>query len=134
VKQSHFRYLGVLDLLLVAGFGGVFGPAQLVASPIVLMGIAGVSAVFAGSISALSLGPITVSWRHLVGFSYVTFALMWPAIFAPDIVAGTASRQDLLLFVLTTIGALSLAVYGIDVARGGRYFTIQRDIERVIEL
>jgi hypothetical protein len=40
----------------------------------------------------------------------------------------------LLLFVLTTIGALSLAVYGIDVARGGRHFSIRRDIERVIEL
>ena len=134
MKQSQFLYLGLLDLLLVAGLATVFGPAVLVASPIALMGIAGFGAVLAGTVSALSLGPIALSWRQLVGLSYVTFALMWPAIYAPEIVAGTASGPDLVLFVVATVGAFSLAFYGVDIARGGRHFSVQQNVERVIGL
>ena len=134
MKQSQFLYLGLLDLLLIAGLAAVFGPAVLGTSPIVLMGIAGIVAILAGTVSALSLGPITLSWRHLVGLSYVTFALMWPVTYAPEIVAGTASGQDLFLFVVTTIGAFSLTFYGVDIARGGRHFSVQQNVERVIGL
>ncbi|ELZ96714.1 hypothetical protein [Haloferax sulfurifontis] len=134
MKQSQFLYLGILDLVLISGLAAVFGLAVLGTSPIVLIGIAGLGAILAGTISELSLGPITLSWRYLVGLSYVTFALMWPAIYAPDIVAGTASRQDLFLFVVTTIGAFSLAFYGIDIARGGHHFFVQQNVERVIGL
>ena len=134
MKQSQFLYLGLLDLLLIAGLAAVFGPAVLVLSPIVLMGIAGIVAILAGTVSALSLGPITLSWRHLVGLSYVTFALIWPAIYAPDLITGTASGQDLFLFVVATVGAFSLAFYGVDIARGGRHFSVQQNVERVIGL
>jgi len=134
MKQSQFLHLGLLDLLLIAGFAAVFGPAVLVLSPIVLMGIAGIVAILAGTVSALSLGPITLSWRHLVGLSYVTFALIWPAIYAPELITGTASGQDLFLLVVTTIGAFSLVFYGIDIARGGRHFSVQQNVERVIGL
>ena len=134
MKQSQFLYLGLLDLLLIAGLAAVFGPAVLVSSPIVLMGLAGLGAILAGTVSALSLGPITLSWRHLVGLSYVTFALMWPVTYAPEIVAGTASGQDLALFVVTTVGAFSLAFYGVDIARSGRHFSVQQNVERVIGL
>lgn len=134
MKQSQFLYLGLLDLLLIAGLAAVFGPAVLVSSPIVLMGLAGLGAILAGTVSALSLGPIALSWRQLVGLSYVTFALMWPVTYAPEIVAGTASGQDLVLFVVATVGAFSLAFYGVDIARGGRHFSVQQNVERVIGL
>lgn len=134
MKQSQFLYIGLFDLLLFTGLAAVFGPAVLVSSPIVLMGVAGFSAILAGTVQFLSLGPITLLWRHLVGLSYVTFALIWPVTYAPKIVAGTASGQDLLLFVAATIGAFSLAFYGVDIARGGRHFFVQQSVERVIEL
>jgi hypothetical protein len=132
VKQSHFLYLGLLDLVLVGGLAAVFGLRVLVRSSIALMMIAGLCAVLAGTVSAFSFGPVTLSWRHLVGVSYVTFALVWPATYAPEVVAGSASGQDLLLFVVTTVGALSLAFYGVDVARGGRHFSVSVDVERVV--
>ena len=132
MKQSHFLYLGLLDLLLVGGLAAVFGLGVFVRSPIVLVTIAGICAVLAGTVAAVSFGPVTLSWRHLVGVSYVTFALVWPATYAPEVVAGSASEQDLLLFVVTTVGALSLAVYGVDVARGGRHFSVSADVERVV--
>ena len=59
---------------------------------------------------------------------------MWPVTYAPEIVAGAASGQDLFLFVVTTIRASSLAFYGADIARGGRHFTVQQNVERVVGL
>ena len=114
MKQSQYRYLGLLDLVLVSGLIAVFGVAVLGTAPIVLMGLAG-----AGSVSAVSVGVATVTWRHLIGVSYVPFVLVWPAIYAPDVVTGTISGQNLLVFVVATVGALSLVFYGIDIARGG---------------
>jgi hypothetical protein len=132
VKQSRFRYLGLLDLVLVCGLAFIFGLGVFVRSPIALVAIAGICAVLAGAVSAFSFGPVTLSWRHLVGVSYVTFALVWPATYAPEVVAGSASKQDLLLFAVTTVGALSLAFCGVDVARGGRHFSVSADVERVV--
>lgn len=132
MKQSQYRYLGLLDLALVAALGVVFGVAVLWTVPVVLVGMAGICAVLAGSVSAVSVGAATVTWRHLIGVSYVAFALVWPAVYVPDVVAGTASRRTLLVFVVTTVGALSLVWYGIDIARGGRYFTVKPDVERTL--
>jgi len=132
MKQSQYRYLGLLDLVLVSGLIAVFGVAVLGTAPIVLMGLAGICAILAGSVSAVSVGVATVTWRHLIGVSYVAFALVWPAIYVPDVVAGTISGQNLLVFVVATVGALSLVFYGIDITRGGRHFTVTPDVERTL--
>lgn len=92
MKQSQFLYLGLL-LRLVAGLAAVFGPAVLVIRQSLSWDSLVFGVILVGTVSALSLGPITLSWRHLVGLSYVTFALMWPAIYAPEIVAETASGR-----------------------------------------
>jgi hypothetical protein len=96
------------------------------------MGLAGICAILAGSVSAVSVGVATVTWRHLIGVSYVAFALVWPAIYVPDVVTGTISGQNLLVFVVATVGALSLVFYGIDIAQGGRHFTVTPDVERTL--
>ena len=132
MKQSQYRYLGLLDLVLVSGLIAVFGVAVLGTAPIVLMGLAGICAILAGSVSAVSVGVATVTWRQLIGVSYVAFALVWPAIYVPDVVTGTISGQNLLVFVVATVGALSLVFYGIDIARGGRHFSVTPDVERTL--
>jgi|GEM_PF-6692394 len=70
MKQSSYRHLGLLDLLLVAALVGAFGPAALTTS-VAVPGMA-------------------------------------------------------------VAGGLSLLFYGVDVARDGRHFEIDADVERAI--
>lgn len=133
MKQSSYRYLGLLDLLLVAALVGVFGPAALTSSVAVPgMLAAGALALLAGTVAELSVGPVTVTWRHLVGASYAVFALVMPAIYAPRVLGGTAGGEEILLFAVAIVGGLSLLFYGVDVARDGRHFEIDADVERAI--
>ena len=133
MKQSSYRYLGLLDLLLVAALVGAFGPTAFTGSVAVPgMAVAGVLALLAGTVAELSVGPVTVTWRHLVGASYALFALVVPAIYAPTVLAGSAGGEEILLFLAAVGGGLSLLFYGVDVARGGRHFEIDADVERAI--
>jgi len=135
MNQSSYRYLGLLDLLLVVVLVGVFGPAALTTSVAVPgMAVAGVLALLAGTVAELSIGPITVTWRHLIGVSYAVFALAVPAIYAPIVFAGSAGGEEILLFVVAIGGGFSLLFYGVDVARGGRHFEVDADVERAIAL
>ncbi len=129
MKQSSFRHLGVFEILLVV-FVVVFGSVPIIGGVAVLVDIAGVCAVLAGSVTRLTLGPVTIPWRYLVCLSYVAIALGWPLTFVPMIVDGTASQQDVLLLVVAIVSAASLAFFGIDIARGGRHFSITQTSER----
>ncbi|MFC6729511.1 hypothetical protein ACFQDG_12735, partial [Natronoarchaeum mannanilyticum] len=93
-----------------------------------------VLALLAGTVAELSVGPVTVTWRHLVGASYAIFALVMPAIYAPTVFAGSAGGAELLLFVAAIVGGVSLLFYGVDVARDGRHFEVDADVERAIAL
>lgn len=133
MKQSSFRYLGIFDLLLVAVFVAVFGIGALASSVFVAtMAIAGAFALLAGSVAELSMGPISVSWRHLVAVSYALFGLILPGSYLPDVLAGTATQEEIALLAVTSVGALSLLFYGFDVARGGEHFEVDPDVERVV--
>jgi hypothetical protein len=133
VKQSRYRYLGILDLLVVAAFVGLFGPVALTRNVVIPgMIVAGVLALLAGSVAAISVGPITVTWRHLIGVSYVTFALALPTHYAHAVLAGTASAAEIALFAAAAAGACSLLFYGVDVARDGRHFKVEADVETTV--
>lgn len=133
MKQSWFRYLGLFDLLLVAGFVGFFGLPALTSSMVVpAMLLAGVSAILAGSVSRLTLGVVSVSWRYFVGVTYVLFALILPGNYLPSVLAGTATASEWMLFVVGAVGGLSLLFYGVDVVRGGRHFEVDADVERTV--
>ncbi|SNZ03273.1 hypothetical protein SAMN06269185_0234 [Natronoarchaeum philippinense] len=133
MRQSSYRYLGLLDLVLVAALVGVFGPAALTTSVgVPAMAVAGMLALLAGVVAELSVGTVTVTWRHLIGASYALFAVAVPAVYAPVVLTGSAGGEELLLFVVSTIGGLSLLFYGVDVARGGRHFEVESNVERSI--
>ncbi|MFC7081732.1 hypothetical protein [Halorussus caseinilyticus] len=133
MKQSRFRYLGAFDLLLVAAFVAVFGVRALTASVVVpAMALAGVSAIVAGSVAEVSVGPLALSWRHFVGATYALFGLLLPGSYLSSVVSGTASRAELALFAVASVGALSLLFYGYDVVRGGEHFEVEPDVETVV--
>jgi len=133
MKQSSYRYLGLLDLLLVAALVGVFGPTALTSSVAVPgMLVAGILMLLAGTIAELSIGPATVTWRHFVGASYAVFALVMPAIYAPTVFTGSAGGEELILFVAAIVGGCSLLFYGVDVAQDGRHFEVDADVERAV--
>jgi len=133
MEQSSFRYLGVFDLLLVGIFVAVFGVRVVTGSVVVpAMALAGVSAVLAGSVKSVSLGPLALSWRHFVAFTYALFAVMLPGSYLPGVLAGTASQEEVALFVVTAVGALSLLFFGYDVLRGGEHFDVDANVETVV--
>ncbi|UPW01988.1 hypothetical protein M0R88_07800 [Halorussus gelatinilyticus] len=133
MKQSSFRYLGAFDLLLVAVFLAVFGVRALTESAAVpAMALAGVSAILAGSVRRVSVGPLALSWRHFVALTYALFGVMLPASYLPGVLAGTASRAEVALFVVTAVGALSLLFFGYDVLRGGDHFDVEPNVETVV--
>jgi len=57
-----------------------------------------------------------------------------PAIYAPTVFAGSAGGAEPLLFAAAIVGGFSLLFYGVDVARGGRHFEADADVERAIAL
>ncbi|EJN57899.1 hypothetical protein [Halogranum rubrum] len=105
MKQSYFVYMGLFDLALVAG-----------------------------SVARISVGPVSVSWRYFVALTYALFALILPANSLPHILAGTATGEEWMLFLAGTVGGFTLLFYGADIARGGRHFSVETDVERRIEL
>lgn len=134
MKQSSFRYLGLFDLVLVAALAGVFGLQVVGFPPVVLLGIGGVAAILTGVLAELSVGPLRLSWRLFAGLCYFSFALLWPVLYLPEVIAGTATELDLLLFVVMSVGALVFAFIGVDILRGGRHYAIEANVERVIAI
>lgn len=133
MRQSRFVYIGVLELLLAGALVALFGPVVLTGSHVVaLLVVAGVAAVLAGCVAAIELGAVTVTWRHLVAASYLAFAVMWPLVYGPHVLAGTASGEELLMFGVAATSALVFAFVGVDVARGGRHFDLTSDVERTV--
>jgi len=133
MKQSSFRYLGVFDLLLVGVFVAAFGVRALTGSVVVpAMALAGVAALLAGSVKSVSLGPLALSWRHFVALTYALFGVMLPASYLPGVLPGTASGEEVALFVVSSVGALSLLFFGYDVLRGGKHFDVDANVETVV--
>jgi hypothetical protein len=132
VNQSSLRYLGLFDLLLVAAFLALFGPASFLALPVPLMTLAGLSLIVAGSVAEVSVGPLTVRWRQLVGLSYALFAVLTPLSLLPSL--GEPSTLDLLLLVSSIVGGLTLLYIGYDVVRGGEHFSMTADVDTEIGL
>jgi hypothetical protein len=133
MKQSSFRYLGVFDLLLVGIFVATFGVRGFTATlGAPAMALAGVSAIVAGTVAEVSLGPLALSWRHFVAVTYGLFGLILPGSYLPSVVSGTASQAELVMFAVTSVGALSLLYYGYDVGRDGEHFDVDADVETVV--
>lgn len=134
MKQSSFRFLGLFDLILVTALAGVFGPQVLVAPAVILFVVGGLAASLTGLLSALTVGPVHLTWRQLAALTYFAFALLWPALYLPDVIAGTAVGFELLLFVVMSGAALIFAFIGVDILRGGDHFSIEPNVERVIAI
>jgi hypothetical protein len=125
VKQSSFRYVGVLDLLLVGVLVAVFGPQAALATPVVpAMALAGVLLFVGGSVEELSLGSVTVSWRQLLGAGYVLSAVAISSVYVGEILAGSATGRELFLLVVSSLGSLTLVAMGVEVARDGDHFAV----------
>ncbi|WP_423999292.1 hypothetical protein ACOZ4I_10580 [Haloarcula salina] len=135
MKQSTYRYLGLFDLALLGAFLAFFGVGALVVSPVLVgMLVAGVGLLLAGTVAAVSVGPVTVTWRLFVSVSYAIFALSWPAMYGPAVVAGTATQTEVVLFLAMTVGSLSLLAYGYDMFRDGQHFDVDADVTRTVEV
>jgi len=134
VKQSSFRYLGALDLLLAGVLLAVFGLDTLGSPQIGLLLSAGVAAVAAGSLAELSVGPVTVPWRWFAAATYVLLGVLPPVGLLPPLVAGPASAPvaEAASFVVACVGAAAMLFFGVDVARGGEHLEVTPDVERVV--
>lgn len=135
MKQSSFRYLGLVDLLLVAVVVAAFGAPAVTASPILpAMAVAGALAVLAGSVASLSVGPVAAGWRQAAGASYALFALGFPAQFAAVALSGHASSTTVAIFGAASVGSLSILFLGVDVARDGPHFRVTPNVDRAFRI
>ena len=131
MKQSSFRYLGALDLLLAGVLLAVFGLDTLGSPQIGLLLSAGVAA---GSLAELFIGPVTVPWRWFAAATYVLLGVLPLAGLLPPLVAGPASAPvaEAASFVIACVGAAAMLFFGVDVARGGEHLEVTPDVERVV--
>lgn len=135
MRQSRFRWLGVLEFVIAGALLAAFGPRMLAAEPTVaLFFVSAALLVLAGSVAAVSLGSRTVTWRHLVGAAYLAFAAMWPLMHVPDVLAAGATTEDLVMFGAAAVTMACLAFFAIDIARDGRHFDVTGDVDRVLSL
>lgn len=133
MRQSSFRYLGLFDLLIVAAFTAFFGVeafTRLLAIP--AMTLAGVSALLAGTVSRITLGPVTVTWRYLAALTYALFAVILPSSFAPSVLTGTAARLDWFMLVVGLVGSLCMLYFAAAIVRDGDGFVVEEDVETVV--
>lgn len=132
MRQSSFRYLAALDLLLVAAFLALFGLGSIGASLAVpAMLVAGVTALLAGTVATVSVGPVSVSWRAFAAATYLAFAVTMPAAFGPT---GTASTADLAFLGVAAVGSLSMLYFAVGIWRGSDAFDVTEDVERTLSV
>jgi hypothetical protein len=134
MKQSSFRYLGIFDLALVAAFVAGFGVGTLVSTPALVMVLAGLAALLAGTLAELSVGPLAVSWRGFAAAMYLLFGVLLPGVYLPEVVAGTAATEEIALFAVSCVSALVFVFIGVDIARDGDHFEVEPNVERTIRL
>jgi len=132
MRQSSFRYIAALDLLLVATFLALFGLRSIgasVAVPAMLVG--GLTALLAGTVAAVSVGPVSVSWRAFAAATYLAFAVTMPAAFAPT---GSGGAADLFFLVVTGMGSLAMLYFAVAILRGSDAIAVTEDVERTLSV
>jgi|GEM_PF-1436871 hypothetical protein len=135
MRQSRFVAFGVVLVLVPAAFAALFGwRAVLEQSAMGLFLLAGGLAVLGARVAAVEVGTVRVSWRHLVGASFLVVALANVTREVPRVLAGTASSYELLMAGWFVVMSCLLAFVGIDIARNGRHFDITPDVDRVVGL
>ncbi|MFC6951912.1 hypothetical protein [Halorubellus litoreus] len=135
MRQSRFAWFGVVELLLAAALLAVFGPVVLTTTAVVpLVVVSGILAILAARYAVIEVAGVSVTWRSLVGASYLAFAVMWPLIYGPTVLFGDPVAEDYLMFVVAVVSAGCFLFFGIDIARGGRHFDVTGDVDRVLSL
>lgn len=132
MRQSSFRYLAVLDFLLVAAFLALFGLDSLdasVAVPAMLVG--GLAALLAGTVAAVSVGPVRVSWRAFAATTYLAFAVTMPAAFAPTADSGAG---DIAFLAVAAVGSLSMVYFAVAIWRGSPAIDVTEDVGRTLSV
>ena len=133
MKQSRFLLLGALEFVLVAGLLVLFGVRAALSSPLVAgMALSGACFALAGTVASVVVGPLSLSWRGLVGTGYLVFALLWPVHAAGPVLAGNAAVRGLAFLAAMLVGALSLAFFGVQVLVDGPHADVTPDVDRTL--
>ncbi|WP_435359674.1 hypothetical protein [Haloarchaeobius sp. DFWS5] len=131
MKQSYFRYWGLLCLGLVGVFLAIFGLEATLSQPgIGIMAFAGVCGLLAGTVAELTVGPLAVSWRHFLAIGFLVSGLSLPLQYASALVSGTASGEELLMLVCGLAILFSLTYFSYMLLRGGDRVNIEIDVDR----
>ncbi|WP_255195100.1 hypothetical protein [Halorarius litoreus] len=131
MRRSLLRWYGLFLLLVSQLLVFAFGVDSVFASTAgvtyALLVVAGTLFVVAGSRREVSLLGRTLPWNVLAALGIVCIAATVLASGFIDLLAGDRSRAALAYALVASLGALTLVVIGIDVARGGRHFRLPDD-------
>lgn len=135
MRQSRFSLLGALLVVVPLAFAAAFGWRAVFEAPEMLVyGFAGVIAVVGGRVAAVEVGRVGVSWRVLVGGSWLLVALANVVDGLATVLDGAGSTAVLVSTGGLLVASCCIAFAGFDIARGGRHFEITPDVDRVLAL
>lgn len=135
MRQSRFVWFGTLFILAPVAFAALFGwRAVLEAPELLVYGFAGVVAVLGARVAAVQVGRVQVSWRHLVGASWLLIALANVVDGLTTVLGATGSTAALVSAGGLLVASCCIGFFGIDVARDGRHFEVTPDVDRVLAL
>ncbi|SDK79552.1 hypothetical protein [Natronorubrum texcoconense] len=120
-------WFGSLLLALIAGFLAVFG-RDAIADPGTAVLISGLVAaatlsIVGGTVESITIGPRTLRWNVLLGAADVVLAAV--VILSGLRAFGTGGTDAGLFAVAASIGGLSLAWFGLQIAREGRHIELE---------
>jgi hypothetical protein len=135
MRQSRFSLLGGLLVVVPLAFAAAFGWRAVFEAPEMLVyGFAGVIAVVGARVAAVEVGRVRVSWRVLVGGSWLLVALANVVDGLTAVLDGAGSAAVLVSTGGLLVASCCIAFVGFEVARDGRHVEVTADVERVLAL
>lgn len=127
MRQTSLRYAVVPVALGYGTLTAAFGP-QLLVHPSTLAVLASVAGfVLAGSVAAVEIGPLTLSWRGVWAASVAGFGLSA----LPQAFAGDTTVVERLLAGLLAVTMVAVAVV---ILRRPSELTVTENVQRVVRL
>jgi len=135
MRQSWFSLLGALLVVVPLAFAAAFGWRAVFEAPEMLAyAFAGVTAVVGARVAAVEVGRVRVSWRVLVGGSWLLVAFANVVDGLATVLDGPGSTAVLVSTGGLLVASCCIAFVGFEIARDGRHVEVTSNVDRVLAL
>lgn len=134
MRQSAFRYLGVLVIIVPIAMLAMYGvPESLVDTGLlVLLVIAGLLFIVSSTYAEIAVGGITLRWRQGIALGVVLVAITVPVPYLLELIGGHTSLTHIVSVIVVIGASVAMLFFAFDIVGGGRYFKLTGDVDRRI--